>query len=123
MAYDPVSVLAAFDANSPAILACLAFALGFSFIYFGIALQLARKQRVYVEPFLGAAVFFWHDLSFVLNWPEWSAVYGGHWWLKLWTYGLCGTVALEAFLIWQFIHYGHREILPSVSKATFTAAC
>lgn len=121
MSYDPVSVLAAIDANSAAILACLVFAMGFSFVYFGIALQLARKQRVYVEPFLGAAVFFWHDLSFVLNWPEWSSAYGGHWWLQLWSIGLCGTVALEAYLIWQFIHYGHREILPSVSKQTFTA--
>jgi hypothetical protein len=121
LAYDPELVLRAIDANSAAVFMCLAFALGFSFLYFFIALKMARKQRVYVEPFLGASVFFWHDLSFVLNWPEWLAVYGGHWWLKLWTIGLCGTVALEAYLIWQFIHYGHREILPSVSKSAFAA--
>lgn len=114
-------MLRAIDANSTAVFVCLALAMGFSFVYFGIALQMARKQRVYVEPFLGASVFFWHDLSFVLNWHEWLSVYGGHWWLKFWTIGLCGTVALEAYLIWQFIHYGHREILPSVSKASFTA--
>ena len=121
MTYEPLSVLTAIDAHNSSVLACLVFALGFSFVYFGIAVQMARRQRVYVEPFLGAALFFWHDLSFVLNWPEWSSVYGGHWWLKLWTVGLCGTVALEAFLIWQFIQYGHKEILPSVSKTAFAA--
>lgn len=120
MAYEPDSVLRALGANSVAVFACLLIALCFSFIYFGIAWQMARQQKVYVEPFLGASVFFWHDLSFVLNWPEWSSLYGGHWWLKFWTFGLCGTVALEAFLIWQFVHYGKDEILPSATKTQFS---
>ncbi|WP_068071732.1 hypothetical protein [Novosphingobium lentum] len=120
MGYEPTQALQAIDGHVPLVLLCLAVALGFSFVYFVIALRMARRQGVYVEPFIGAAVFFWHDLSFVLHWPTWQAVYGGHWWLKFWSIGLCGTVALEAYLIWQFIHYGHREILPQVSRPAFT---
>lgn len=121
MSYDAALALAAIDANRAVVLACLGLALGFSFVYFTIALRMARRQKVYVEPFLGAAVFFWHDLSFAASWPVWQSEYGGHWWLQMWSIGLCGTVALEAYLIWQFIHYGHREIMPSVSRGAFAA--
>lgn len=119
MHYDPALALAAIDAHRPLVLACLALALGFSFVYFTIALRMAQRQKVYVEPFLGASVFFWHDLSFAAHWPVWQSQHGGHWWLQMWSVGLCGTVALEAYLIWQFIRYGHREIMPSVSQAAF----
>ena len=30
-----------------------------------------------------------------------------------------GTVGFEAFLIWQFIHYGHKELMPEVSRGFF----
>ena len=121
MHYDPVQALAAIDAHRPAVLACLVLALGFSFVYFLIAVRMALRQKVYVEPFLGASVFFWHDLSFAANWPVWQSEYGGHWWLAMWSIGLCGTVALEAFLIWQFIRYGHEEIMPSATRPQFAA--
>lgn len=120
LTYDPFVALANIDANSSLIFACLAVALTLSFVYFGIALNMAKTQRVYVEPFLATAIFFWHDLTFVLNYNEWHQLYGGHWWLQLWSYGLVGTVILEAYLIWQFIKYGHNEILPIVSKFTFS---
>lgn len=120
MEYDPFLALQAIDQNKTLILACLAGALGFSFVYFLIGIRMAIRQKVYVEPFLGASVFFWHDLSFVLNYPTWQAVYGNHWWLQMWTYGLAGTVALEAFLIYQFVKYGHEEIAPHMSKGAFT---
>lgn len=121
MTYDPFAALEAINANAPVVLACLAGALLFSFVYFGIAIKMAAQQQVYVEPFLGASLFFWHDLSFVLNAPVWQSVYGNHWWLQLWTYGLMGTVALEAFLIWQFIKLGRKEIFPEMSQPAFAA--
>lgn len=119
MHYDPVQALTAIDANRPAILGCLFLALGFSFVYFVIAVRMAARQKVYVEPFLGASVFLWHDGSFAAQWPVWQGEFGGHWWLAMWSIGLCGTVALEAFLIWQFIRYGREEIMPSATPAQF----
>lgn len=120
MGYDPVSALQAIDENTPLILLCLVGALGFSFIYFIIGIRMAIQQRVYVEPFLGASLFFWHDLSFSLNYQTWMTTYNSHWWLMLWTFGLMGTVALEAFLIYQFIKYGRAEIFPEMSQRQFT---
>ncbi len=121
MVYDPIMALQAIDQNATLILLCLAGALGFSFVYFIIGIRMAIRQKVYVEPFLGASLFFWHDLSFSLHYQTWMTVYGGHWWLMLWTYGLMGTVALEAFLIYQFIKYGRKEIFPEMSQGQFTA--
>ena len=117
--YDPLLALAAFDAHWPTILVLMAGAVGFSFVYFIIAVRMALRQRAYVVPFLGASLFLWHDLSFVLHYPEWVGTYGSHWWLMTWTIALVGTVALEAFLIWQFIRYGRQEIMPSATQAQF----
>ncbi len=121
MNYDPILALQAIDQNASIILLCLAGALGFSFVYFIIGIRMAIKQEVYVEPFLGASLFFWHDLSFSMHYETWMTVYDGHWWLMLWTYGLMGTVALEAFLIYQFIKYGRAEMFPEMSQGQFTA--
>jgi hypothetical protein len=121
MIYDPQLALQAIDQNAPLILLCLAGALGFSFVYFIIGIRMAIRQKVYVEPFLGASLFFWHDLSFSMHYDTWMNVYNGHWWLMMWTVGLLGTVALEAFLIYQFIKYGRKEIFPEMSQGQFTA--
>lgn len=119
--YDPDLALAAIDANRAAILLLMAGAVGFSFIYFLIAVKMAIAQKAYVVPFLGASLFFWHDLSFVLHYPVWVSRYGGHWWLSVWSAALIGTVALEAYLIGQFIRYGRSELMPEASKMQFTA--
>jgi hypothetical protein len=121
MAYDPVAVLAAIDQNRTLIMLCLAGALGFSFVYFIIGIRMAIRQKVYVEPFMGASLFLWHDASFAGQIGHWSATYDSHWWLMLWSYGLMGTVLLELFLLYQFVKYGHKELLPDVSRAAFAA--
>lgn len=117
--YDPNVALATIDANKDLIQLCLNVAAGFSFVYFLIGIRMAVRQKVYVVPFLGASWFLWHDLSYVLHYPLWTSVYNSHWWLMQWTWSQVGTVALEAFLLWQFIHYGHRELMPEVSKRLF----
>lgn len=117
--YDPALALSAIDANRTALFVFMSAAVGFSFVYFLIAVRLAIRQQAYVVPFIGASLFLWHDLSFVLHYPVWMTAYGGHWWLKVWTFALVGTVALEAFLIWQFIRYGHKEIMPDASRGMF----
>jgi hypothetical protein len=121
MIYDPVSALQAIDQNIPLIATCLAVALGLSFVYFIIGIRMAIRQKVYVEPFMGASLFLWHDGSFAAQLPFWSATYGGHWWLTLWSYGLMGTVALEGFLLYQFVKYGRKELFPEMSEVAFAA--
>jgi hypothetical protein len=121
MSYDPALALEAIDRNIPLIAACLAVALGLSFVYFIIGIRMAIKQKVYVEPFMGASLFLWHDGSYAAQLPHWAAAYDSHWWLMMWSYGLMGTVALEAFLLYQFVRYGRKELFPEMSEATFAA--
>jgi hypothetical protein len=121
MAYDPVAALQAIDQNKTLIMLCLAGALGFSFVYFIIGIRTAIRQKVYVEPFMGASLFLWHDASFAAQGSYWTAAYGGHWWLTMWTYGLMGTVLLELFLLYQFVKYGRKELFPEMSEAAFAA--
>ena len=117
--YDPVQTLAAIDANRQFITSCLLFATPFTFVYFFVGIRMAVRQRFYAVPFLGCALFVWHDGYYVTLWQHWTDAYQFHWWLAQWTYAQIGTVALEAFLIWQFIKYGRREIMPDASPALF----
>jgi len=116
--YDPQTVLQAIDTNTLPIMACLSITVVFAFLYFLIALRMAVRQQVYVVPFIGSAVFLWHDLSFVLQYDLWFNVYQ-HWWVRMWWFALTGTVALEIVMLWQVYRYGHRELWPNVSRATF----
>jgi hypothetical protein len=120
-AYDANAVLAALDANKTLVNYCLLFALPFTFIYFLTGVRLAIRQQVYTVPFLACAFFVWHDGGYVLIFQHWSEAYQHHWWLARWEYPLVGTVALEAFLIWQFIKYGREELLPETTPAQFGA--
>jgi hypothetical protein len=119
--YDPQAALRAIDAHTSSILACLLITVVFAFIYFFIAFAMAVRQKVYVVPFVAAAVFFWHDLTFVLLYDKWFHVYG-HWWVKMWWYALCGTVALELIMLFQVYRYGHRELWPNLSRRAFGGA-
>jgi hypothetical protein len=106
--YDPVASLAAIDQHKTGIFICLAITVVMVFFYFARAIQLALRYKLYIVPFIGSAVFFWHDFSFVLLHHDWFVVYN-HWWVKMWWFALCGSSALEAYMIWQVIKYGHRE--------------
>lgn len=117
--YDAFDALKAIDAHTWPIMACLLSTVIAVFVYFGIAVSMAIRQKVYVVPFVGAAVFFWHDLTFSLMYHQWFEVYN-HWWVKMWWYALVCSVAFEAFLIYQIIRYGHKELWPTISKSAFT---
>jgi hypothetical protein len=81
---------------------------------------MALRQQLYVVPFIGSALFFWHDLSYVLHYDLWFKVYD-HWWLKMWWFALIGSVALEMVMIWQVYRYGHQELWPDLSRPVFGA--
>lgn len=116
--YDPNAALGVIDLHRTSILFCLLVTAAFAFAYFAVAIRMAIRQRVYVVPFAGAALFLWHDLNFVLEYDKWFNGYD-HWWVKMWWFALLGTVALEAFLIYQVIRYGHRELWPGLAKRTY----
>ena len=119
--YDVAAALANIDQHTMPIMACLAVVVFFAFFYFAIAMRMAIQQKVYVVPFIGAALFFWHDLTFVLNYDKWFHLYN-HWWLKMWWFALVGTVAFELLMIWQVYRYAHKELIPMLSKPLFGAA-
>lgn len=118
--YDAHAALQMIDTAKAPILACLAVTVVFAFLYFAVAIVIALRQKVYVVPLIGAALFFWHDLTFVLMYDTWFEVYD-HWWVKLWWYALCGTVPLEAYMIWHVIRFGRQELWPSLPQSAFAA--
>ena len=118
--YAYKAALAAIDGNTTRIMVYLMTTVVFALLYFVIALRMAIKQQVYVVPFIGAALFFWHDLTFVLQYDLWFHVYN-HWWVKMWWYALCGTVALELLMIYQVFRYGHQELWPNLSRSAYGA--
>ncbi|WP_428312996.1 hypothetical protein [Hydrocarboniphaga sp.] len=118
--YDARAALLAIDQHTATIMACLLVTVIFAFLYFFIALRMAIKQQVYVVPFIGSAVFLWHDFSFVLMYDQWFHVYD-HWWVKMWWFALSGTVILELVMLYQVYRYGHKELWPNLSKPAYGA--
>lgn len=116
--YDPQSAIAAIDQNWQSIMACLCVVIVFVFIYLSIAIRMAVTQKIYVVPFVGASLFAWHDLTFVLQYDLWFNVYD-HWWFKMWWFALVASSMLEFFLTWQVFRYGHKELWPHLSRAAF----
>jgi hypothetical protein len=118
--YDPHQVVQAMYANNTLIQVCFLGNVIFAFLYFGIGVYLTIKKQIYVLPFIGAALFFWHDLNYVLDYQLWFEQYT-HWWFQFTWFALIGTVGFEVFLIGQFIKYGHKELFPEMSKLQFSA--
>ena len=110
--------LEAIDAHSTSVMIYLLTTVVFAFLYFIIAVRMTIKQKVYVVPFIGSALFFWHDLTFVLQHDLWFNVYN-HWWVKMWWYALCGTVALEVLMIWYVYRFGQQELWPNISRGAY----
>ncbi|MDB5968392.1 MAG: hypothetical protein JWQ90_842 [Hydrocarboniphaga sp.] len=119
--YDYAAAIDALNQHWRTILPCLIGPVIFSYIYFTTAVRQAIAEKVYVEAFFSAAFFFWHDLSFVLSYELWFGGAYSHWWFKAWWFALLGTVAFEAYLIYQVYRYGHRELWPSMARPKFGA--
>lgn len=117
--YDYAAAIDALNQHWPTILPCLAGPVIFTYIYFTSAVRQAVAENVYVEAFFSAAFFFWHDLSFVLDYGLWFGGAYSHWWFQAWWFALVGTVAFEAYLIYQVYKYGHQELWPGLSRQQF----
>lgn len=116
--YDYQSAFEAMFTHNTFLIYCFLGNIVFAFIYFTIGVVMAIKHKIYVLPFIPTALFFWHDLTFVLQYKVWFEVYA-HWWFQLTCMALVVTVAFEAFLLHQFYRYGHRELFPDMAKSTF----
>lgn len=116
--YDPVSALAGIDGNITAIFIALLIVVVAVFVYWSQAVRIANRDQVYVIPFIGIAVFFWHDLTFVLSYDKWFNVYD-HWWLKMWWYALVPCVIFESLFIYHFIKWGRKDWFQNLSQRQF----
>ncbi|NIB38879.1 hypothetical protein HBA55_04735 [Pseudomaricurvus alkylphenolicus] len=118
--YEPLAALAAIDTNTTPIFIALLIVVIAVFIYWIAAWRVAQRDQVYVVPFIGIAVFFWHDLSFVLEYDKWFNVYD-HWWVKMWWYALAASVVFEALYIYHVIKWGRKDFFHAFSQTRFTA--
>ena len=118
--YEPVAALEALDTNIIPIVIAFGFVITAVFVYWYQAYRLAVKFQMYAIPFIGISVFWWHDLSFVLQYDKWFNVYD-HWWLKLWWVGLLLSVPLETLFLYHVIKWGRKDYFSNLSQGQFTA--
>ena len=117
--YDPVAALASLDTNITPIFIAFLFVIIGVFIYWIQAYRLAKKFQMYAIPFIGISVFWWHDLSFVLQYDKWFNVYD-HWWLKLWWWGLLLCVPFESLFLYHVIKWGRKDYFSKLPQRQFT---
>ncbi len=116
--YDPQEALAALDTNIVPIAAAFAVVIIAVFVYWLTAWRQTRIHGLYCVPFVGISVFFWHDLSFVLQYDKWFNVYD-HWWLKVWWVGLVACIPFESLFLYHVIKYGQKDVLPGLTRTQF----
>jgi hypothetical protein len=118
VSYVPREVLAAVDHHIPVVAVFGAFAAIATFTYLAECFRLARRDKAYPVALGAVGWFAVHDLIFAFQFDKWWNEYG-HWWTELWWFALCGTATMECALVGLVIKYGHRELLPQVSKRVF----
>ncbi|WP_428312986.1 hypothetical protein [Hydrocarboniphaga sp.] len=118
--YDPNATLQAIDDHVVAILLLNALALIANVIYFGEAVRLAARDRLYTMPLAGTLLFIAHDLSYILHYEKWFKQYH-HWFSELYWFGLIATLALELLFFHQTMKYGRKELFPQLTQRAYTA--
>lgn len=119
--YDPYIALQNIEANIVIIAIGLLFAMGLTGFYFFEAIRLGNKHKTFSSPLAATLWFLPHDFSFVVQYDKWFNVYD-HWWTQIWWLGLCFTVLIEMYLLYQVVRYGREELMPSASQRQFTLA-
>jgi len=119
MFYDAQELLATIDANKLGVLAGGGLAMIFNYIFFWESGRSAMRDKSPAFPLLVCAIWFAHDLSYVLNYNQWFGTYD-HWYVKLFWLGLVPTTLFEAFYVWQVWRYGRAEFYPAASQQRWT---
>jgi hypothetical protein len=120
VSYVPRDVLAAVDHHITVVAVFGVFAAIATFTYLVECFRLARRDTAYPVALGAVGWFAVHDLIFVLQFDKWWNQYG-HWWTEFWWFALCGTATMEFALVGLVIKYGHKELLPQVSKRVFAS--
>ena len=120
MRYDPTAVLQSLDDHK---IVLIPFALAFvlNYVWFIDAMRVARREQRYSMPIAATYVFMAHDLAYVAHFSTWFGD-GGHWFSKLFWFGMAVSFAMELILLAQTIRYGHAEHAPQWSRPRWTGA-
>lgn len=117
--YQTQAVLQAVDQHTLPILELCALALIGNYILWIENLRLGFRHKTYSMP-VGCLLFFLpHDATFVAMYSHWFHDIG-HWFPKLWWFGLCITVCMELAFLVMLLKYGRKELAPRASQAMFT---
>ncbi len=118
--YNVTTTLAAIDDRMIWILALGALSLVCNFIYFGTAMRLGFKYKMYTMPVAGTLIFLPHDFHYLLQWEKWFVVYD-HWFMQLFFVGLIITNIMEWVFFYQLLKWGRQELMPKLSQTAFVA--
>jgi len=118
--YDVSTTFANVDTYMVHLLAFGALSLICNFIFFGTALRLGFKHRIYTVPVAATMIFIPHDFHYLLMWEKWFVVYD-HWFMQLFFVGLIITNLMEFVFFYQLLKFGRKELLPTVSQSTFVS--
>lgn len=120
MHYDPAAVLDSIDQHKLALVPCaLAFVL--NYVWFIDGMRIARREGRYSMPIAATYVFMAHDLAYVAHFSRWFGD-GGHWFSKLFWFGMALSAVMEVILLAQTIRYGRDEHAPDWSRGLWTGA-
>ncbi len=117
--YEMSSALESIDASPAPILMALLITAGCAFLYFFVAIKKTHREKTVALPLTAAALFFWHDLHFVLLYDFWFNQVD-HWWVKLWWFALCGTVPIEMYMIYLAIRFSYSDYKGDLSALVYS---
>jgi|SRR5581483_8348681 len=120
MRYDPTAVLQSLD-DHKIVLIPLALAFVLNYVWFIDAMRVARREQRYSMPMAATFVFMAHDAAYVGHFSTWFGD-GGHWFSKLFWFGMVLSLAMELILLAQTIRYGQAEHAPHWSRSLWTGA-
>lgn len=120
MRYDPTAVLQSIDHHKAALVPC-ALAFVMNYVWFIEGMRIARREGRYSMPIAATYVFMAHDIAYVANYSTWFGT-GGHWFSKLFWFGMVLSIVMEVILLAQTIRYGHAEHAATWSSSLWTVA-
>ncbi|MGQ0464207.1 MAG: hypothetical protein ACT4QG_02685 [Sporichthyaceae bacterium] len=119
--YSEPSVLAAIDDHTVLVLALCGGALVANVVWFVLGLRAGERDRAYSTAALAVLVFLPHDTSYVYRYADWFDD-RDHWFPRLFWVALIAMVVFELLFLRQLVRYGHRELLPFLTKRQFQLA-
>jgi hypothetical protein len=119
--YDAAEMYRHMDHHKLGILLVGGVSIIFIWLWFGSALRISTKERVYSTPIFIVLFWFAHDFSEIAQFPHWFNDFHGAWFPKLLTVQFTGTVIFELLYTRQIIRYGRKEHAPSLTQKQWTA--